>query len=266
MPRQRVVSCVEDLSERLSLYAAFASLGEDPAAAFPDVVTKGLVRPTHALRAAINWAWLKWHDSRDFAAISTDLAGVVLRGVSLYELKDFDGPNWFRDLHDVFLVQAAVLSGRPDVMRRAAEAARPASSRTARYQFFEAWTGILTARILGDASAESRQHALYRTFKPDRTFLWPGAGLVDTFVARDYAAFAKAVKSGCERQWKMAERQEALSENTDGSLVVRLSNKHQHFFWSYVEATFAKLAMSDGAEVSYDSFWFPNDFAQRFAD
>lgn len=260
MPLQPSVRSVQGLPDRLRRYAAFASFGEDARSAFPHVSTSGWMGPADALRAAINWAWLKWHDSGDAAAVAAALAGVVARGVALYGSSDIGGLTLHREIHDCFLVQAAVLCGRPDVMRSAAEAARPADPRSPRHQFFQAWTGMLRGRVLRDARAEAEQHALFRAYKPDRTYLSPSAVLADAFVARDPAALEKSVKAGAEKHWKAAAREGALIDRGDGTVTVDVTKKHPHFFWPYSEAVFARLAMDDGAEFSYDSFWLPMAF------
>jgi hypothetical protein len=87
-----------------------------------EVRTDGFIRPAQALRAAVNWAWLRWHQEPDFRVISRSLSGVVRRGLELYAPGTNFGTVPFRDLHNSFLLQCAVLSGDSDVMRDAAVA------------------------------------------------------------------------------------------------------------------------------------------------
>jgi hypothetical protein len=130
-------------------------------------------------------------------------------------------------------------------------------------QYLRAWNGVLKYRLIDRPDAELAQLRILETQKPNRIFAWPSESMVQRFVERDYRAFGKLAKSAAERHWRLAEREGALSR-AQGSVTLRLRNKHDHFLWPHVEAVFYKLAILGGGEMSYDSFWLPAAFVTAF--
>jgi hypothetical protein len=83
--------------------------------------------------------------------------------------------------------------------------------------------------------------------------------MVKTLVEKDYKSLLKAVKQRSEKFWEWGKN--ALSEE-DGEAVLDPKKLDPNFFWPWVECTFAKLAVMDGAEYSYDSPWLPHELVK----
>jgi hypothetical protein len=151
-------------------------------------------------------------------------------------------------------------------MRLAAEPAVHESTRSKKPQYEKALSGLLRARILGEPKEERKQFEILEQCEPDRLRISPPKPVVRHFVNRDYHGLAKAVADGAARHWSDAylgrnsrdpRVRPVVVKEERGRLILNLANKSGRFFWPYPEAVFAKLAMMDGATISYDDFWFP---------
>jgi hypothetical protein len=220
----------------------------------------GYTWPVVALHEAIIWLWLKWHQTNDITEIRKTLKPVILRAVQANA--DPKAYQSLREEHDSFLIQLAILTGSRKLMEVACESVLEADPSSDKYQYLQAWTGILKYRIVDNQEKVEEQYYIMQRWKPDRIYLWPTVKLVETFVERDYKAFNNALRRSCERQWKWAEKEHALTKKVDGTVFLNVEKKHDYFLWPWVEGAFAKLAHIDGAEITYDSPWLPLDLVQ----
>lgn len=78
---------------------------------------------------------------------------------------------------------------------------------------------------------------------------------------KDYKNLHKAIKQRSERFWNFAEQTNAVREE-NGEKIIDVKKLDVHFYWPWVECTFAKLAYLDGAEIKYDSIWLPLDLVK----
>jgi hypothetical protein len=219
----------------------------------------GFRDPMMSLRWSLVWAWLFWHEQKDFQPIRDALTQVVQRGIHLDEsLQD----TRHREYHDSFLLQCAVLSGDLDLMRAAAAVAVAASSEGPGYQYLHAWNGILKFRIRGEADRELEQWQVFVGQRRARYYEWPAEKLVRAFVVRDHKEFARAYKQAGEKHWGMAEKEGALLRRGEAGATLDLEKKHEHFLWPWAAATFGKLACQEGWTPTYDSIWLPLDLVR----
>jgi hypothetical protein len=247
---------LSNLDDREEFFRAVARFDESRQLLLADVPRLGLAKPTHSLRAAINWAFVEWHRSEEAPRILHHVMEIARRGVDISRQHSIPPGRAMRDCFDNFLLQCAVLSGDRALAQSAATTVAIADS-SDRYQYLEAWTGIIASRLLGNRDEEMRQREAMRDFKPSRTYLWPSQALIDQFVDQEYHALGRILKTSSEKHWKISERDGALTRDAAGRELLDLSRKHEHFFWPYVEAVFARLAIWDGAPLCHDSFWLP---------
>jgi hypothetical protein len=260
---------------RLEWHAADQLISTQPEKSFREAFTKvdrtSMIFPADVHRYAIYFAWLQWHVDQNFLRISGVLTADVLRAVDAIAGGKIPSKIDERDFHDRMMIIAAILSGNPSTMRSAAEQVQMASSRAKTYQYESAFAGLLASRILDKPKQEKAQLRILRQYKPTRVDPWPSNQLLDAFSRRDYRLLAKSVKKGAEKHWtdrylgvghrRWGTRSVVVEERPD-YILLDLWKKDPHFWWPYVEAAFAKLAILDGAEFSFDSFWLPLGLVQ----
>ena len=214
-----------------------------------------------ALEDAIKLAWLRWQVSPEFLPISDVLAGVVHRSVEPSVVKKHAGPVK-QDLYERALIYCAVLSGDIGAMKTAAKVVRGAARHRKDSLNDESVAGILKGRIEGNPKFELQQYRLSEKSVPHRAHAWPSQQLLKAFVERDYGQLALEVERGAKQHWsdsylKGARGYTAIVKETDDLIVLDPMKKGGNFLWAYVEAVFAKMAMMDGATITYDDLWFP---------
>lgn len=233
-----------------------------------------LIDVAHGHREAINWAWLRWHLDGQYAAIKRDLTTDVRRACDALSNGEVCDEDEERGFHDRMLMHAAILSGDQSVTESAAEHVRRASSRVRGYQYDAAVAGVLSSRVLGDSKAEKAQVEIADSQRPTGVDAYPTKDLINSFVLRDYAQFARAVTKAVEVHWsdKLLTRKPTrpnekpvLVEEDNTQMTVDIFKKNPNFLWPYVEATFSALAMKDGAKITLDCFWFPLEFIRKLA-
>jgi hypothetical protein len=249
---------------------AFANLGQSYEQAFGRP-TDTLIDVAQGLRSAINWAWLQWHVKPQFRTISNELTFIALRSSDALAKGITHGDQRERGFHDWMMLCCAVLSGNRETMAEAAKQARGADARVKGHQHDRALAGVLAARIFGNEQDEAEQRMLWEKYKPMGINAFPSRALVRAFVRRDYRAVAKAVKEGAEKHWsdeyiggggRRWMIGPVIVEQKRGHMTLDLRRKDSYFLWPYVEAVFAKLALMDGASITYDDFWLPLDFVK----
>ncbi|HML74993.1 MAG TPA: hypothetical protein PKB02_10920 [Anaerohalosphaeraceae bacterium] len=228
---------------------------------FGDVTgtTGGYVKPKSDLLCGIVWMWLKWHKNHNIGDIRNDLIPVVTRAITLNA--DPKVCQRMREDHDSFIIQLSILCGVKKLMCEAVESVLCGEQESKVYQFYQAWTGILKYRILGDEREVQKQYEIMQRYKTLRYYVFPTKKTVETFVKKDYKGLHKAIKQRSEQFWKFAEQWGAIREE-NSEKIVDVKKFSENFFWPWVECTFAKLAYLDGADITYDSVWLPLDLVK----
>jgi len=238
--------------------------------AFLDTDFESLIWAADGHCSAIYWAWLQWQLDADFNKISDGLTADAMRAAEALASGKLPRRIDERGFHDWMMMNAAILSGNALTMRAAAEQVRLARSDTERYQYNEAAAGILACRILGEEKRERAQYEMLQRYRPMRINPWPSKALTLAFVERDNKRLARTVAQDAEKHWSdrylnldnRRRTQPVIVKQDADSIVVNLRNKDSYFWWPYVEAAFAKLAVLDGVEINYDSFWMPLAFVK----
>ena len=81
--------------------------------------------------------------------------------------------------------------------------------------------------------------------------------LLRRFVDRDYKALEKQLRKDCEKYFgyiqkerNVVSKQPAVVEQTAQRMIIDLANRWSgNWYWPWVEAAFAKLAILDGAHI-----------------
>ena len=221
----------------------------------------GFTYPKEVLLDALTWTWLKWHKDQDINQIHNDLTPVIERAIALNA--DTKMPQWMRDRHDSFLIQLAILAGDIGLMRKAAYSVKEAEQDSDKYQMYESWSGILKYRILQDQKNVERQYEIFQKYSIVTHYLYPTRKMIKTFVEKDYKSLLRAVKQRAEKFWEWAEKSGAFSEE-NGKKNLDFKKLNPNFRWPWVECTFAKLAVMDGADYTFDSPWLPLGLVKAF--
>ncbi len=219
----------------------------------------GYAIPSCILMESIIWVWLRWHTSHSISEIQSELRPVILRAIQFNE--DMKIAQRLREDHDHFLIQLAVLSGSRELRYAAAKSVHEANDNTEKYQYYQAWTGILKYRILNDELQVQKQYEILQRYKTLRYYLFPTKREIETFVKKDYMVLLKAIKQRSEQFWKFAEHWNAVHGDY-GDKSIDVKRLYLNTFWPWVECTFAKLAFLDGVDFRYDSVWLPLDLVK----
>ncbi|HEY2585971.1 MAG TPA: hypothetical protein VGI81_09440 [Tepidisphaeraceae bacterium] len=219
------------------------------------------VPPYQWVFAAIRWAWLQWKARPDFEPIAAELSLAVQSTLTPQAIDEANSRST-RDLFDWFVCCCAVLSGDSATLRRAADATVFATSKAGpRHHYYQALAGIIRARVEGDPEREREQLAIAEKFKPTGPHVFPSRALLRAFVDRDYAGLQKEAIKGAKKHWTdryMGKKSlPVLIKDEPDHIILNTGNKDVYSPWPYVEAVFAKLAILDGAKITYDEFWFP---------
>lgn len=251
---------IVDLEDLLARYAVLSPLSAGKAVS----QGQGAYLPMHMLRRGIIWAWLAWHASKPFAEISKKLQELLERAYYCYQINN--NYNYSRSINDSFVIQCAILSGSATSAGRAAEFVEAAVPSSSLDQYTEAWTGVLKAAILRRRDEELAQLNVLKRGTPLRTFPWPSVKLVESFVARDWQQFHDDVNDNINSHLSSASRSTLGSSRGRDSHGVNLATVNDYFMWPWVAASFAKLAILDGATIDGDPLWLPVGFIQARHD
>ena len=248
---------------------ALCKFGKSTDEAFGADATLSLQLPWMVLGSGTDWCWFEWQLNPVFAPISQALGFMVRRSIEALNRARPDA--FLRTVHDRMILECAALSGDRETMRKAAETVIPANPDVRENRYEQAWNGILRARMLNEPEQERKQLELLDTGKPVGLGAYPSRALLKSFVARDYKALAKAVEGGAEKYWgkQFLPRGKAAGiviKEEPGKMTLDLRFKDKEFYWPRIEAVFAKLALLDGAQITYDSFWFPLEFVKAMRE
>lgn len=240
-------------------------LGKTYREAFLPPDPDSLVGSLGGLREAIRWSWLQWKKKTEFEPIRDALKFVTMRSAEALTARRLPRDS-FRGLHDRMLLCCAVLSADAGTMQFAAERAMQAASSGNSKAHELALAGILKARLLSDTKTEQKQLRILGECHSLKSDPIPSGKLIRAFVDQDYDTLAKEVALGARRHWSDNYIRPAIIQENAEQITIKIGKKDCYFVWPYVEAVFAKLAMMDGATITYDDFWFPLDFVTAGID
>lgn len=199
----------------------------------------------------------------------------VERGIQMQDLS----PRFEeRPLHDLYLLHCAIFAGGDGLLKSLAERVVDASRyrRQDNGEFFDvsgyqrhiprddgdlftsAWCGMLKYWILGDQSKSVEQTNQLWKARRDIASRASTKVLMNPWLDRNWAAFAKAQGKDFAALWARARKDGlVVSENTDETIVniSRLTSLPQSWCWAH--CGMALLAYRLGANVVTDSFWLP---------
>lgn len=240
--------------DQLLKYRYPGNFDKDVAKQFPNLYKRdyGFAQPTFKLHDCLIGVWLKWHHCHDIKTIRQEFDLAIETSISI--ANDANVYPYFRSKFDNFLIQLSIIIGDKDTLRLTAETVGEAQHEARHYQMFEAWTGILKYRILGQEDCVRKQYELFKQYSIVKYYVYPTRKMIQTFVEKDYKTLITTIKKRSERFWDW--NKTAFYEE-DGERILDPKKLNPNFFWPWVECTFAKLACLDGAGYRHDSFWLP---------
>jgi len=259
--------------ERLDHYCSGAlrglDLGSSASLAYPylqdsNPTNNAYSSSMHTFENALSWIFYEWHRSQDSKAIAEAVKFMVHRIADVNKLAVNGG---LRRLHDIFMLQTAILSGSRSVMHEAADLAGSYDP-TARKPHAYEWglVGIYKGAIWGDLKEMEQGFALFASSRPSPPHRMPGAALVKAFVEGDFKKVASSVKGVWKRDWERLEQKEkGVIERTPDAIRVNFRLRYPDNLWPWPEAAFLKLAVMRGEKMPSDPLWCPDAFLRATA-
>lgn len=254
---------IHDLEKQCAgnLYGLY--LGKDASAAFPylqsgNPTSNSYSSPMRAFEYALSWIFYEWHRIGDAKAIAEAIRLMVSRVRDVNALAVNDG---LRRRHDIFMIQAAILSGSRSAMQEAAALAGHFDPVKNVHAYEWGLVGIYRGAILGDAKVVEDGFVLFASSRPSPPHRFPGPALVKAFVDGDFKKLASSAKGVWRRDWeRLEEKEKGVVERTPDTIRVNLRLRGPDNLWPWPEATFAKLAFMRGAKMPSDPLWCPESF------
>jgi hypothetical protein len=163
--------------------------------------------------SALGWCWLEWHRTQNGEHIGDVIDFLVDRVREVNRLAANDG---LRRLHDIFMLQAAILSGRRKVMNAAANLAGRFDPSSGRYAYEWGLVGILREAILGDTDSMRASFDLMMSSRPSPPYRMPSKAVVNAFVANDGKKLAQTLRRLWKSEWDRLEvKEKGILERTE---------------------------------------------------
>lgn len=231
--------------------------------AFPDVIDNTPQNNAYstAMRcfdSSLGWCWLEWHRTQNKENIATVIGFLVERVRDVNKLAVNDG---LRRLHDIFMLQAAILTGSQKVMNEAANLAGRFDPGSGRYAYEWGLVGVYRDAILGDIPSMRASYDLMMSSRPSPPYRMPLKSVVSAFVAKDDRKLEQALKRLWKSEWEKLEvKEKGVLDKSGDKIRVSLRQRGPNNLWPWPEAAFTKLAVIGGAKISGDPLWCPADF------
>lgn len=267
MIRKSMKIIIEKLGEECSNRIKGLQLRTKAAAAFELLRSKNPTNnaysePMSCLGWTLAWMWLEWHRTKDMAGIA-EAAGFVVRRVR--EVNRLAMNEGLRRLHDVMLLQSAILSGDHKLMQEAAGMAGRYDPVSGKHAYEWGLVQVYKGAIQADGKAMRTGHALMRTGRPCPPYRMPASAVVASFVASEDKKLGQALKRVWARDWESLEKNEnGMLERLETQARVSLRQRTSDILWPWPEAAFAKLAVMRGADMPSDPLWCPEEFQRWF--
>jgi len=251
---------IADLEISIAHQESYFHLGKSAEEAFPFLrehtvrVGGQFAGPLSTLQAVTRWLWLIVHSDKTDEYISSILHQLIERSLAASELS---GGNYCRPEHDAFLMLVAALSGNKAWMKVVSEAVSVANSDVMQYQFFQAWTGILRARVLNLANEEAIQTGILLRKRGLSGYGCHSHALVKAFAASNYSKFKSLLSKLDKYELDAAKTDGTISRDSEGNPMISVRWRDPNRFWPWAEAGFAKLIWIGGGAIQLDALWLP---------
>ena len=216
-----------------------------------------------SLDATLSWIFYEWHRSHSLNLIRSTVGQVVDR---VHEVNRLASNQGLRRLHDIFLLQAAILSGSKAIMR---EAASLAGGYDGMIEHAYPWglVELYKRAILDDDAGIKSAFELMMKSRPSPPYRMPLKSVVTDFVLKEQKKFAQTLQRVWTREWKLLEvRQRGVINRTDECIIVSLRERGANDLWPWPEVAFAKLAILRDWKIPNDCLWCPEEFVTSFCD
>lgn len=249
-------------TECSSRYRFGLQLGKGATEAFPylqseNPTSNAYSEPMACFDSTLSWCWMEWHRSGDMKLIARTIGSLVERVREINRLAVNDG---LRRLHDIFMLQAAVLSGDNHVMQEAANLAGQYDPSSGRHAYEWGLVGVYKGSIINDPKYLRKSFDLMMTSRPSPPYRMPSKTVVEAFVIKDAKKLARTLKSLWKREWDTLAKQKGILERSEDRVRITLRPRGPNDMWPWPEVAIAKLAVMNGAEIPVDPLWCPKEF------
>jgi hypothetical protein len=233
-----------------------------------DPFQDGFSSPRRWAEGCLGWIWLQWLSQTPSEIIRKEVDFVLNRGMEMQE----QCPNQsYRGLHDLWLLNCAILAVDSDKLRQLAERVIDSSGDPKRGSppknngelFAAAWSGMLKYWILGDLQkAVKESEVIWGAYRYDIARVAPKP-LVAKWLDSDWKGFVKLQQKDFNALWDWARKNKIVVSENDNEKVIAfnlLPVPGRGWCWSH--CGLAMLAHRQGVEVATDPFWFPRHALQ----
>jgi hypothetical protein len=126
------------------------------------------------------------------------------------------------------------------------------------YQYYDAWSGVLKARLTGDTEREAMQMRILKRKKATSMLLGPSSSTVRAFVERDWKALSKHIRKTFADEYARAFQTGSLMQMTETTGVLYLRGRGYSHYWPWPEAVMAKIAARESITLPSDVVWLPD--------
>jgi len=209
----------------------------------------------------LGWIWRQWLLGNSRVAIQQQVGPFVKKGIEIRaRSKVYD----FMPLHDLFLINCAILGGTEGQIEEVAEVIADISGDRGQTPFNNgelyaaAWCGALKHWILGDATKALEQSELIGGAYRDQRLKAASKPLLTPWLKKDWPKFYKQQEKDFERLWASARKNHwPLRSENSTELIMTTDGFQFGHMWCWSHCGLALLAKREGADVVTDPFWFP---------
>jgi len=253
---------VLDLPENIEQDESFTKFGkpvdENEIRYLPIQVRGAAHRAEHCL----GWIWRQWLSGNPREVICERVHGLVKKGLDLRaRTRGYDD----LPVHDLFLINCAILGSTEEQVKEVADAIADASGDKGRHPtdrgelYTAAWSGMMKYWVLGDlAKAQEQSEMIWGAYRHRRVKA-ASKPLVTPWLKKDWAKFAKVQQKDFDQLWAGIRKgtRWSIKSETDTEIVMTTDNKQIGHMWCWSPCGLAILAKRAGAEIITDPYWFP---------
>lgn len=218
--------------------------------------------PMRALDSALSWIFFAWHREKSVKQIIPIIERLVERAAVLQKVA---ANQRLRRLHDIFLLQAAILCGSPRVMKMAVALTGNCDADSEQHAYEWGLVGLYKFGILGDSSGVERSLMLMRSSRPSPPYRMPSMSLTTAFALDKEKAFCAALARVFIKEWDQLETKEhGIIERGSEYVRVTLRERDPRNRWPWPEAALGKMAVLKGWQTPSDPLWCPHEFLTSF--
>jgi hypothetical protein len=226
------------------------------------ILKSGLSHGSTYAGGCMGWIWYQWLLGSAGNEITQQVEAFVQRGL---EYRNRSRSYYKLPLHDLFLLNCAILASRHDQLLQVAEIIGDGSGdKGERPQdngelFVALWTGAMKYWILGDTEKATLQFTQIWSTRREQGVTMAPKNLAQAWLKRDWTKFVNAQGKDFERLWTRARKDETIvGPESDRETTVTLNQYYVETDWCWHHCGLALLAHRQGIKIATDPLWFPS--------